>query len=318
MTKEEIEKVFLYHNWRQKIYIKDEVYTPGHIDNDIWKDLGLPENVKGLTVLDIGSNDGQVAFEAEKRGAKKVYASDLYIDQLDTMAKGWPIEGITILKDVKSSNIIIHKEGLFGLDSIKDHFDIVILNDVLNWIGDIDLVIQTIAKLNFNKIYIADQFLISKNQSEKRAPKSIELKPFKELCNISYLGLKLKEYNIESIKVNTYTTEVRHIKKFIMQNNIASKVDVDIYMYPYANATKKGKSKVNTFSYYLYNGFYFIRNTGWVRNEDVLISKNKVNLFLNIFNRMGLLNIYVGIKNILSSKKSETQNYILEFEKIKS
>ena len=210
MTNAELEKVFSYHKWRQKILIKDGVYTPGHIDNNIWLDLGLPEKVDGLTFLDIGSNDGQIVFEAERRGAKKVYASDLYIDKLETMANGWPIEGISILKDVKHSNIIIHKGGLFELDSINEHFDIVILNNVLNWIGDIDLVLRTLAKLNFDRLYLADQFLVANTSELKRAPQSSELKAFKELCNKEYLISKLKAYGIHLEKVSSFSTQEKY------------------------------------------------------------------------------------------------------------
>ena len=220
MTKQEIEKVFSYLKWRQKILIKDGVYTPGHIDNNIWLDLGLPESVEGLSILDIGSNDGQLVFEAERRGAKKVYASDLYIDKLETMAMGWPVEGISILKDVKNSDIVIHKEGLFGLDSINEHFDIVILNNVLNWIGDIDLVLSTLAKVNFKRLYIADQFLTTNNTELKTAPQSKELKTFKELCNFKYLISKMREHNIELEKVTSFSIQEKYIKKFINQNNI--------------------------------------------------------------------------------------------------
>ena len=315
MTKQEIEKVFSYLKWRQKILIKDGVYTPGHIDNNIWLDLGLPEKVDGLTILDIGSNDGQLVFEAERRGAKKVYASDLYINKLETMAKGWPIEGITILKDVKNSNIIIHQEGLFGLDSINDHFDIVILNNVLNWIGDIDLVIRTLAKLNFNTLYIADQFLTTKNTEVKRAPQSSELKAFKELCNKEYLTSKMKEFDVYLDKVTSFSIQEKYIKKFIEQNTIASNGEVNIYNQPDQNSTIIAKSAINSSSNYLFNDFYFVRTVGWVKKEDVLSGKNKVSPLLNIFYKAGLLKIYVFLKELF--RNDETNNYVLVFKRNK-
>ena len=313
MTKQEIEKVFSYLKWRQKILIKDGVYTPGHIDNNIWLDLGLPESVEGLSILDIGSNDGQLVFEAERRGAKKVYASDLYIDKLETMAMGWPVEGISILKDVKNSDIVIHKEGLFGLDSINEHFDIVILNNVLNWIGDIDLVLSTLAKVNFNRLYIADQFLTTNNTELKTAPQSKELKTFKELCNIKYLISKMKEYDIKLEKVTSFSIQEKYIKKFINQNNITSNREVDIFDQPNQNSTIVSKSKIDSSSEYLYNDFYFVRNVGWVKKEDVSSSKNKVSLLLKIINKLNLLSLYVFLKGLF--RNDETSNYVLVFKK---
>jgi 2-polyprenyl-3-methyl-5-hydroxy-6-metoxy-1,4-benzoquinol methylase len=315
MTKQELEKVFSYHKWRQKILINDAIHTPGHIDNDIWKDLGLPNSVNDLNILDIGSNDGQIAFEAEKRGAEKVYASDLYIDKLETMAMGWPIEGISILKDVKNSSIVIHKEGLFGLDSINDQFDIVILNNVLNWIGDIDLVIRTLAKLNFKSMYIADQFLTTKNTEVKRAPQTSELKAFKELCNKEYLTSKMKEFDIYLDKVTSFSIQEKYIKKFIEQNNITSNGEVNIYNQPDQNSTIIAKSAINSSSNYLFNDFYFVRTVGWVKKEDVLSRKNKVSPLLNIFYKAGLLKIYVFLKELF--KNDETNNYVLVFKRNK-
>ena len=313
MTKEEIEKVFSYHKWRQKILIKDGVYTPGHIDNNIWLDLGLPESVEGLNILDIGSNDGQLVFEAERRGAKKVYASDLYIDKLETMAMGWPIEGISILKDVKKSGIIIHKEGLFGLDSINEHFDIVILNNVLNWIGDIDLVLRTLAKVNFDRLYIADQFLTTNTIELKATPQTKELKTFKELCNIKYLISKMKEHNIKMEKVTNFSIQEKYIRKFINQNNITSSKEGDIFNLPDQNSALLSKSKINSSSEYLYNGFYFVRSVGWVRKEGVSSSKNKVSLLLKIINKLNLLSLYVFLRGLFRS--DETSNYVLVFKK---
>jgi SAM-dependent methyltransferase len=315
MTKQELEKVFSYHKWRQKIFINDGIYTPGHIDNNIWKDLGLPESVNGLTILDIGSNDGQIAFEAEKRGAKKVYASDLYINKLETMANGWPIEGISILKEVKKSNIIIHEAGLFGLDSIKEHFDIVILNNVLNWIGDIDMVIKQLSKLSFDKLYLADQFLTNNKEIIKRAPQALELKAFKELCNKKYLIAKMEDFEIKLIKSTQYSILEKYINKFITQNNIVSDVEVNSYEYPDPKAKEIMKLKISSVSYYVFNGFYFIRNIGWVSKEDVECSKNKVNLILRVFKNVRLLKVYVFLKEIF--KKSETMNYVLVFKKSK-
>lgn len=313
MTNAELEKVFSYHKWRQKILIKDGVYTPGHIDNNIWLDLGLPEKVDGLTFLDIGSNDGQIVFEAERRGAKKVYASDLYIDKLETMAMGWPVEGISILKDIKNSGIIIHKEGLFGLGSIEEHFDIVILNNVLNWIGDIDLVLRTLAKLNFDRLYLADQFLVANTSELKRAPQSSELKAFKELCNKEYLISKLKAYGIHLEKVSSFSTQEKYIRKFIEQNNLKTNGEVDIYNQPDQNSTIIARSQIDGSSNYSYNNFYFIRSLGWVKQEDVSKSRNKVSWILKIVYQLNLLKAYVFLKGLF--KQNETNNFVLVFKR---
>lgn len=72
--------------WRHKIALPDGSVTPGSQDTPgQLKRLGLPENLAGKSVLDIGCSDGFFSFECEKRGAARVVAIDnfssIYIDR---------------------------------------------------------------------------------------------------------------------------------------------------------------------------------------------------------------------------------------------
>jgi tRNA (mo5U34)-methyltransferase len=66
--------------WYHSIDLGNGVVTPG-VDDSVNKlrRLGFPERLDGKTVLDIGSWDGFFAFEAERRGAKRVLATDSYV-----------------------------------------------------------------------------------------------------------------------------------------------------------------------------------------------------------------------------------------------
>src|SRR5258708_29716982 len=71
--------------WFHRINLGSGVITPG-VDNTPrrlatlhWPDL------RGKTVLDIGAWDGFFSFEAERRGASRVLATDSYVWQ----SKGW-------------------------------------------------------------------------------------------------------------------------------------------------------------------------------------------------------------------------------------
>lgn len=68
--------------WWHKIKLDDEgTVTPGICPHgtgtDIETRFGLPKDMKGMKVLDVGTWDGLFAFEAEKRGAQ-VHAIDIY------------------------------------------------------------------------------------------------------------------------------------------------------------------------------------------------------------------------------------------------
>jgi len=72
----EVASIKWYHN----IDLGHGIVTPG-IDNTPKKlgRLHFPERLDGKTVLDIGAWDGFFSFEAERRGAARVLATDSYV-----------------------------------------------------------------------------------------------------------------------------------------------------------------------------------------------------------------------------------------------
>ena len=64
--------------WFQRIELGAGLVTPGWSDPRTEKlpTFGLPENLSGMRVLDIGCAEGFFSFEAERRGAKEVVAID--------------------------------------------------------------------------------------------------------------------------------------------------------------------------------------------------------------------------------------------------
>ena len=65
--------------WHHSIDLGHGLVTPGQ-DNSArkLKRLRLPESLAGKTVLDVGAWDGFFSFEAERRGALRVLATDSY------------------------------------------------------------------------------------------------------------------------------------------------------------------------------------------------------------------------------------------------
>lgn len=65
--------------WYHKIRLADGIVTPGFDLEPLWDQVRKVRDTvdyKGKTVLDIASFDGMFAFEAEKRGASRVIATD--------------------------------------------------------------------------------------------------------------------------------------------------------------------------------------------------------------------------------------------------
>jgi tRNA (mo5U34)-methyltransferase len=64
-------------HWVHRIPLPDGSVTPGDWDTDTaLRRLRLPESLQGKSVLDVGAWDGLYSFEAERRGALRVLATD--------------------------------------------------------------------------------------------------------------------------------------------------------------------------------------------------------------------------------------------------
>jgi tRNA (mo5U34)-methyltransferase len=73
MLKHEISKIDWYH----QIDLGNRIITPGcHYSSEELQALALPARLDGMSVLDIGAWDGFFSFEAERRRAKRVLATD--------------------------------------------------------------------------------------------------------------------------------------------------------------------------------------------------------------------------------------------------
>jgi tRNA (mo5U34)-methyltransferase len=66
-------------NWYHSIPLGDGVVTPGVDDTPTrLPKIHMPEDLAGKTVLDVGAWDGFFSFEAERRGASRVLATDSF------------------------------------------------------------------------------------------------------------------------------------------------------------------------------------------------------------------------------------------------
>ncbi len=79
MTRDELSAAAAKIRWFHRIDLGSGVVTAG-LDDSARKlaTLGMPEDLSGKSVLDVGAWDGFFSFEAERRGARRVLATDSY------------------------------------------------------------------------------------------------------------------------------------------------------------------------------------------------------------------------------------------------
>lgn len=77
MTEHAREAIARRPSWHHRIEVAPGVWTPGVQDTQaMLAQIGMPEDLTGLRVLDVGARDGFFTFEAERRGAAEVVALD--------------------------------------------------------------------------------------------------------------------------------------------------------------------------------------------------------------------------------------------------
>lgn len=114
--------------WRHRITLPDGSVTPGSQDTLAQlPSIGLPEDLSGKTVLDIGCSDGFFSFECERRGASRVLA----VDNFSSVYVDSPA-GFMVARDLLGSKVEFLESDLFQLEpGTTGKFDLVLFLGVL-------------------------------------------------------------------------------------------------------------------------------------------------------------------------------------------
>lgn len=110
--------------WYQRFELVPGLWTPGVADTvELMSRAGMPDDMTGRSVLDIGTSNGGLAFEAERRGASRVVAVDIY-------EPTW--FGFSELAEFFGSKIEFVRATVYELPTVLDErFDIVAFLGVL-------------------------------------------------------------------------------------------------------------------------------------------------------------------------------------------
>jgi len=112
-----------YH-WHQRWEVSPGVFTPGHNDvGELLRQVGLPRDLSGKRVLDIGAWNGCFSFECERRGAREVVGIG---------PEPAANTGLEMLRRYLGSSVRYELGSIYDLDpAVLGHFDIVLCFGVL-------------------------------------------------------------------------------------------------------------------------------------------------------------------------------------------
>lgn len=154
MRPEEIKAQVASITWHHSIDLGHGIVTPGQ-DNSLkkLKRLKLPQSFAGKTVLDVGAWDGFFSFEAERRGASRVLATDSFVWQggCDWADK----RGFDLSRQVLGSNVEAKEIDVLDLSpSNVGTFDVVFFLGVLYHMKHPLLALERVASVTKDMIVI--------------------------------------------------------------------------------------------------------------------------------------------------------------------
>jgi len=140
-------------DWFHSIDLGNGIVTPGTDDSPTkLARLGLPEDLSGKRVLDIGAYDGFFSFAAERRGADHVLSVDTLAWERGPRS-GWPCYELahrTLGSRAETQKIDIHAVADAGIGT----FDVVMVLGVLYHLRNPLSALEAVAKVTDDLLVI--------------------------------------------------------------------------------------------------------------------------------------------------------------------
>jgi tRNA (mo5U34)-methyltransferase len=143
-------------NWYHRMQLPGGVVTPGVSETSRGlRRLRLPERLDGLTVLDIGAWDGFYSFEAKRRGALRVLATDSY----SWSGEGWGTkDGFLLARSALGLDVEDLDIDIMDLSAARvGRFDLVLLLGVLYHLKDPITALERTAEVTAGRLIVETQ-----------------------------------------------------------------------------------------------------------------------------------------------------------------
>ena len=270
---QELIELFSLKEWRQRIHLYDNIYTPGTRSEYEWDLCAMPTNFSGKSFIDVGSNDGMRSFLAEKKGAKEVMAVDLYVSEENTnlnMINGWAINRINQVKKVKHSSILIQTCSIYDLHALNKKFDTVYCGNVIAWLDNPVEALKQLASITTEQLIIREDISKIKGKPLLEYTNNDDFTSCMFNGNQTFYKTILKSLGfkkIEIIPVDEYKIVEQRERDF---EKFTLKAKCKVYKNPFSDelAFTNTTNQIATGST-LVNNRYFFNMIGWVSANEV-------------------------------------------------
>jgi tRNA (mo5U34)-methyltransferase len=139
--------------WLHRIELGDGIITPGSGPSpERVARMGIPEDLTGMTVLDVGAWDGFYSFLAERRGAERVVA----VDSFSWGGEGWGTKaGFELARRTLNSNVQDREIEVLDLaPETVGVFDLVLFLGVLYHMRHPLLALERVASVTGKQLIV--------------------------------------------------------------------------------------------------------------------------------------------------------------------
>jgi tRNA (mo5U34)-methyltransferase len=148
--------------WYHRIDLGDGFYTPGYVDAHKYLELDLSEDLSGKTVLDIGAYNGLFSFEAERRGAEYVLATDLWeADDRDVAPEqNHRLQGFRLAHEYLDSTVDTQSIDLLDIspETVGGTFDIVLCPGVIYRLKRLTRGIENLVSVADERVVVTSMY----------------------------------------------------------------------------------------------------------------------------------------------------------------
>jgi tRNA (mo5U34)-methyltransferase len=133
--------------WHQRFELAPGVFSPGANDVDwLLHTAGVPADLTGASVLDIGTTNGGTAFTLERRGASRVLATDI-VDSEHF--------GFETIRSALGSSVEFRQLSVYELSRVvQEQFDYVVFWGVLYHLRHPLLALDNVRAMTRNAAYV--------------------------------------------------------------------------------------------------------------------------------------------------------------------
>ena len=160
--------------WRHRIQLPGGIVTPGSQDTGVTLTrMGLPDDLSGKRVLDVGCSDGFFSFECERRGADYVLGIDSFASPYQDSPTGHEVA-----KKLLRSKVELREIDLFDLNAAElGQFDLILFLGVFYHLRHPMLALEKLGDLCCGQLILETEMArtgVFSRQFGGRGPSALE------------------------------------------------------------------------------------------------------------------------------------------------